>query len=38
MTTPVYSLHAIPVATLPAPGWEAFFGVNDQEFYDLAVF
>jgi glyoxylase-like metal-dependent hydrolase (beta-lactamase superfamily II) len=38
MTTPVYSLHAIPVATLPAPGWEAFFGVNDQEFYDLAFY
>ncbi len=38
MTAPVYSLHAIPVATLPAPGWEAFFGVNDQEFYDLAFY
>ena len=38
MTTPVYSLHAIPVAMLPAPGWEAFFGVNDQEFYDLAFY
>jgi len=32
---PPYSLHAIPIATLPAPGWELFFGRNDNEFYDL---
>lgn len=38
MTTPTYRLHAIPVATLPIPGWEAFFGINDTEFYDLAFY
>ncbi|HUZ55295.1 MAG TPA: hypothetical protein VMU94_22550 [Streptosporangiaceae bacterium] len=38
MTMPVYSLHAIPVATLPAPGWEVFFGGNDNEFYELGFY
>ena len=38
MTAPSYNLHAIPVATLPAPGWEVLFGSNDQEFYDLAFY
>jgi len=32
---PPYNLHAIPIATLPAPGWELYFGRNDNEFYDL---
>ena len=36
--TPLYSLHAIPVATLPAPGWELLFGRNDHELYDLTFY
>lgn len=38
MTTPPYSLHAMQVATLPIPGWEAFFGINDTAFHDLAFY
>ncbi|MET7400667.1 hypothetical protein ABZS66_45030 [Dactylosporangium sp. NPDC005572] len=30
-----FSLSAAPVGRLPIPGWEAFFGRNDQEFHDL---
>lgn len=36
--SPAYQLHAIPVATLPIPGWEAFFGRNDFTFYDLGFY
>jgi glyoxylase-like metal-dependent hydrolase (beta-lactamase superfamily II) len=36
--TPAYTLHAIPVGRLPIPGWEAFFGINDSTFYDLAFY
>jgi len=36
--TSVYDLYAIPVATLPAPGWEVLFGLNDHEFHDLAFY
>lgn len=35
---PLYSLHAVPVATLPAPGWEIFFGRNDHDLYDLVFY
>jgi Zn-dependent hydrolases, including glyoxylases len=31
-------IRAYPVGTLPIPGWEAFFGVNDQEFHDLVFY
>jgi glyoxylase-like metal-dependent hydrolase (beta-lactamase superfamily II) len=33
-----YALHAVPVGRLPIPGWEAFFGVNDQAFHDLVFY
>lgn len=33
-----FSIHAVPVATLPIPGWEAFFGQNDVEFRDLVFY
>jgi glyoxylase-like metal-dependent hydrolase (beta-lactamase superfamily II) len=36
--SPVYQLYAIPVATLPIPGWEAFFGRNDVTFHNLAFY
>ena len=32
-----YTLSAHPAGILPLPGWECFFGVNDQNFYP-AVF
>ena len=32
-----YKLKAIPIASLPLPGWECFFGQNDENFYN-AVF
>jgi len=35
---PVYRLTAIPAGTLPVPGWEAFFGRNDHNFYDLIFY
>ncbi|MFG2045760.1 hypothetical protein [Dactylosporangium sp. NPDC048998] len=35
MTGRPYTLAATPVARLPIPGWEAFFGRNDNEFHDL---
>jgi glyoxylase-like metal-dependent hydrolase (beta-lactamase superfamily II) len=38
MKRPLYKLHAVPVATLPAPGWEVFFGHNDNNFYDLVFY
>jgi glyoxylase-like metal-dependent hydrolase (beta-lactamase superfamily II) len=38
MMTPVYRLYAVPVATLPTPGWELFFGLNDHNFYDLTFY
>lgn len=31
----VIKITAVPVGVLPIPGWEAFFGRNDQEFHDL---
>ncbi|MEH1013193.1 hypothetical protein V6U90_08775 [Micromonospora sp. CPCC 206060] len=30
-----FTLTAVPVARLPIPGWEAFFGENDTTFHDL---
>lgn len=33
-----HRIRAYPVGTLPIPGWEAFFGVNDQEFHDLVFY
>lgn len=33
-----FSIEAIPVATLPIPGWEAFFGMNDNNWYDLTFY
>ncbi|GGM53419.1 MBL fold metallo-hydrolase [Micromonospora sonchi] len=30
-----FTLTAAPVARLPIPGWEAFFGENDTTFHDL---
>lgn len=33
-----YRVEAISVGTLPIPGWEAFFGVNDPQFYNLGFF
>ncbi|SHK95631.1 hypothetical protein SAMN05443637_11535 [Pseudonocardia thermophila] len=36
MTT--YDVEAFRIATLPVPGWEAFFGINDTEFHDLAFY
>ncbi len=30
-----YELKPVHVATLPVPGWECFFGVNDVDFHDL---
>ncbi|HWC00860.1 MAG TPA: hypothetical protein VG672_29340 [Bryobacteraceae bacterium] len=30
-----YSIRAFPVAELPAPGWECFFGRNDVSFHKL---
>ncbi|MFI2713887.1 hypothetical protein ACH495_27575 [Micromonospora sp. NPDC018662] len=30
-----FALTAVPVARLPIPGWEAFFGENDTSFHDL---
>ena len=32
-----YTLKAVPIASLPLPGWECFFGQNDTKFYD-AIF
>jgi glyoxylase-like metal-dependent hydrolase (beta-lactamase superfamily II) len=32
------SLSCVQVATLPVPGWEAFFGVNDCNLHDLAFY
>lgn len=36
--SPTYTLHAVPVGRLPIPGWEAFFGVNDPSFHELAFY
>ena len=33
-----YRLHAVPVATLPTPGWEVLFGINDQEMHELVFY
>lgn len=32
------SLSCVPIGTLPVPGWEAFFGVNDSALRDLAFY
>jgi glyoxylase-like metal-dependent hydrolase (beta-lactamase superfamily II) len=36
MTT--YTLKACPIATLPVPGWECFFGKNDTTMHDLTFY
>lgn len=33
-----YSLRAFPVAELPVPGWECFFGRNDCNFHTLVFY
>ena len=35
---PTVTVNAHPVAVLPVPGWECFFGVNDVDFYDLVFY
>ena len=34
----IWSLKACPVAVLPVPGWECFFGQHDLDFYDLTFY
>jgi glyoxylase-like metal-dependent hydrolase (beta-lactamase superfamily II) len=33
-----YSIRAFPVAELPVPGWECFFGRNDTSFHKLVFY
>lgn len=33
-----YTLQAVQTGILPIPGWEAFFGVNDQAFHELCFY
>jgi glyoxylase-like metal-dependent hydrolase (beta-lactamase superfamily II) len=33
-----YSIRAIPVAELPVPGWECFFGKHDVTFHNLIFY
>ncbi len=33
-----YSIRAIPVAELPVPGWECFFGKHDTSFHTLVFY
>jgi glyoxylase-like metal-dependent hydrolase (beta-lactamase superfamily II) len=33
-----YSMRAFPVAELPVPGWECFFGRNDTTFHKLVFY